>query len=87
MKKFELGQVVVTRNCMKNVHVPDIHTCLERHQNGDWGDTSDGEMNDEALDPKNPDRIMSVYNFPDYVIWVITEWTRKSTTVLFPEDY
>ena len=87
MKKFELGQVVATKNCANTVFLADIQECLNRHQSGDWGDTEDAEMNEEALNPKYPDRIMSVYKFPEYTIWVITEWDRSSTTVLLPEDY
>ena len=47
------------------------------------------------------DRIMSVYKYPRYkdwdadytdfdgdlTIWIITEWDRSVTTVLFPSDY
>ena len=46
----------------------------------------DWESNDEAL--KNGQRLLSEYKLPDGKrIWIITEWDRSATTLLFPEDY
>ena len=40
----------------------------------------------EAL--KNGERLLSEYKLPDdRRIWIITEWDRSATTLLFPEDY
>jgi hypothetical protein len=61
---------------------------LVRHANGDWGDVckEDWRSNDEAL--KNGLRLLSEYKLPDdRRIWIITEWDRSATTLLFPEDY
>lgn len=46
----------------------------------------DWKSNDEAL--KNGLRLLSEYKLPDgRRIWIITEWDRSATTLLFPEDY
>lgn len=64
-----------------------IEFLLTRHVTGDWGDLcwEDCLVNEEAL--RLDERIMSVYNHHGLTFWIITEWNRKTTTVLFPEDY
>ena len=60
-----------------------------KHINGDWGDLckEDKALNDSALANGN-DRILSSYtNENDVKIWIITEWDRSVTTILFPEEY
>ena len=68
-----------------------IEALIARHQSGDWGDCCDEDkaMNDAGLDKENPDRLMSVYKLPKAgkTIWIITEWDRSATTILYPEDY
>ena len=49
----------------------------------------DAQLNNEAL-TFGSDRLFSVYNpadHPDWRIWIITEWDRSVTTVLFPDEY
>lgn len=49
----------------------------------------DAQLNNDALASGN-DRLFSVYNpadHPDWRIWIITEWDRSVTTVLFPDEY
>lgn len=64
---------------------------IEKFVNCDWGDmdSEDCKVNDEAL--KNSDgNLHGSYpskNHPDWKIWIITEWDRSVTTVLFPEYY
>ena len=67
---------------------------LERHKNQDWGDLGDEdkEINNYAL--INKERILSRYdipqndNFPNQVkIYIITEWHRCESTILFPSEY
>ena len=94
MGKFELGQTVVTRGIdelMKNdsQFKSFVYASLNRYAKCDWGDTckEDKRTNDEAI--KNGERILAVYKQPDTknVIWIITEWDRSATTILFPEEY
>lgn len=62
----------------------------------------DKQMNDEAV-KSGEDRILASYKFPDNAswaddalnmyggkenrIWIITEWDRSVTTILFPGEY
>lgn len=66
-----------------------VKTCLKRHLAGDWGDISaDAKAkNDAGLgEGEAADQLHSVYTNEDGTkIWIITEWNRAVTTVLFPE--
>lgn len=89
--RFELGQTVVTRGVaevMENEEFSKFLTeSIIRHANGDWGDMceEDKETNDYAVD--HEERIFSAYEKGDWKIWIITEWDRSVTTVLFPSEY
>jgi len=91
--KFDLGQLVVTRgvnefmsdNGMFTMHVS---TSLKRHMSGDWGELCDEDRvsNEAAL--LDGERLFSVYKKEGLPpIWIITEWDRSVTTVLFPDEY
>lgn len=58
-----------------------------RYVVGDWGDTceEDAKFNDISVD--QGERILAVYKRGDWTIWIITEWDRSCTTILFPEEY
>lgn len=63
-------------------------------------DPDDHASNDAALNPASPSRILAVYNLPadlindplvvnrdgqqEKSIWIVTEWDRSVTTILFP---
>jgi hypothetical protein len=89
-----LGQTVMTRGVHQKAQEDPsfgvfVHNCIRRHARGDWGEVKgqDKRMNDQAL-KSGEDRILSVYVAPDDTkIWIITEWDRSVTTVLFPDEY
>ena len=91
--KFALGQILVTSGVnqlgLKNKKFENfIGQSLNKHINGDWGDLcdEDKELNEDAL--KNGERLFSKYNFDkDTSIYIITEWDRSATTILFPDEY
>lgn len=93
--KFPLGNLVQTRGvAAKRMANPlfDSHVrkSLSRYIEADWGDldSEDKAMNDEALEVGN--RILAAYTnaeYPDFKIWIITEWDRSVTTILFPDEY
>ena len=92
--KFKLGQVVATSGVYEMV-CKDIRfnqfvtNSFARHCNGDWGDLDeeDKRANDFAL-RNGDDRLFSRYNYKDGVsIYIITEWDRSATTILFPNEY
>jgi hypothetical protein len=80
-----------------------IIKCLTKYLKHDWGDLEkeDKQMNDDAV--KSGERILASYKFPDNApwtddalnmyggkedrIWIITEWDRSVTTILFPGEY
>lgn len=93
-KRLDLGRVVTTRSVSVDMRKnPEfavfVSKSLRRHQRGDWGDVKgqDRRMNDQAF-KSGEDRVFSVYEGgPEGKIWIITEWDRSVTTVLYPSDY
>jgi len=91
---FKLGQLVMTTGVSDEVSgdiefTKFITNSLRRHVNGDWGDMSSGDKEENNLSLKEGNlRIFSAYKdarFPK--IWIITEADRSATTILFPEEY
>lgn len=95
MEKFPLGYVAATAGVYDlMVASPDflqfVGKCIDRHNAGDWGDLDpeDKQLNDASL--HDGGRLMSAYEYPKnpaWKIWIITEWDRSATTVLFPSEY
>lgn len=92
MKKFNLGNVVMTRGVAAEInensnYKSEITNCLIRHHKGDWGDVSkeDALMNDTAVEIG--EQILSSYMTSKDRIWIITEYDRSVTTILFPSEY
>ncbi len=88
--KFNLGNIVATAtlyaHCKENGYA--LLPYLIRHAQGDWGDVckEDWKANEDAL--KNGLRLLSSCKLPNgKKIWIITEWDRSATTILFPEEY
>ena len=92
MSKFNLGQAVMTRGIAEEMEqnkefAEFVRASFIRHSNGDWGEMceEDKQANEDAL--KNGHRLFSAYIKGDWKIWIITEWDRSVTTILFPEEY
>lgn len=86
--KFELGQTVITPNAQQSLHPEDVIMSLSRHVQGDWGEASEGDKQENEFSLSNGLRLMSVYqDRAGTKFWIITEADRSSTTVLLPEDY
>lgn len=93
---MNLGKVVATRGVVDSAAGnPEFATfvvnSLSRYIRGDWGDLDkeDKKANEAAMNGGDA-RILAAYNCPfdpNYKIWIITEWDRSSTTILFPEEY
>lgn len=94
--KFELGQVVMTRgiaeargagNGFNHTFNKEVLEAFDKYKNCDWGITceEDAEMNNEAI--IEGERILAVYPTCCGEIWIITEWDRSVTTILFPDEY
>ena len=98
-QKFPFGATVTTERVAYYMEYDPyfakfVLESLIRHGSGDWGDMSaeDKEVNDSALESGDR-RIFSAYDIPKYLsgdddkLWIITEWDRSVTTVLFPSEY
>ena len=88
MRKFELGQVVITKGALAKLSQEDILNALSRHSNGDWGEVCKEDKAENELSLKQGYRILSVYRTSKNVkFWIITEADRTVTTFLLPEEY
>ncbi len=91
--RFSLGQTVMTRGIADRIEEEPgfgafVYASMGRYTNCDWGDTceADKKTNDVALIIDG--RILAVYSYrPGEDIWIITEWDRSVTTILFPYEY
>lgn len=91
--KFKIGQVVITKGVNANISESIefskfILESIARYRNCDWGNLGkeDWKMNDSAVE-NNDDRIFARYNNEEGDIYIITEWDRSVTTILFPSEY
>lgn len=91
--KFSFGQVVMTRGVNAQItrsieFSKFILESIARYRNCDWGDLceEDKKMNDQAV-KNGDDRILARYNNEEGDVYIITEWDRAYTTILFPSEY
>ena len=89
---FKTGKIVMTRGVATKFYNNDMFRMevlvdLNRHENGDWGDIclEDKQTNNMAL--LHNYRIFSEYKTTEGKIYIITEWDRSYTTILFPDEY
>ena len=94
MKKFDLGQVVMTQGVMSLIEKEplleiEIGSSLYSHCINEWGNLceEDKKANDYAVE--HGEKILSAYEIGEnkIKIWIITEWDRSYTTILLPEEY
>ena len=86
---FQLGRIVAT----KAIHALMMEgrlngmSLLRRHVSGDWGDLceEDCELNEKAIGGEG--RVFSSYDTEHGKIFIITEWDRSVTTILFASEY
>jgi hypothetical protein len=84
--RFPLGKTVATPGAM-TLGI-DLASYMHRHHCGDWGDLrdEDKQANEDAL--VHGDRILSHYKVAGgRRIYIITEWDRRSTCIMLPEEY
>jgi len=89
---MEYGQIVVTRGIAEEmkrsaVFAAEISTAFRRYQLHDWGKLCEEDrlQNDEAM--QNGERVLAAYPTTKGTVWIITEWDRSVTTILFPSEY
>ena len=61
---------------------------LQRHLAGDWGELDEHDTRENELSLQHGWRLLSAYTLSTGVkVWIITEATRESTTILLPSEY
>lgn len=93
--KFDIGRLVTTCSVADQMDrdiwfASFVYQSFEHYILCDWGDTceEDKRSNDYAV--KHGERILAEYRdaeHEDWRIWIITEWDRSVTTILFPDEY
>jgi len=92
-QKVELGRIVATAGVVDWVgdnagRQGFVFRSISRHQAHDWGDLCDEDRQLNDLAAEEGSRLLSAYTDDEGTkIWIITEWDRSATTVLFPEEY
>lgn len=89
---LEYGQFYVTRGIDEKMRrnllfQAEVLKGLARYFSNDWGEVcqEDWERNGEAA--AGSERILAAYSTCEGKIWIITEWDRSCTTILFPDEY
>lgn len=88
--RFRPGRIFATPAALEviaDAKVP-IVDLLTRHIQGDFGDLSESDLQQNELAVTTGQRILSSYVLPNrQTVWLITEWDRSATTFLLPGDY
>lgn len=91
--KFALGQTVMTKGIAHEIEhnetfAKEISTAFAKYCAMDWGDTckEDAQLNDDAVN-NGDDRIVAKYETTVEPIFIITEYDRSATTILFCREY
>ena len=86
---MKTGQWVITRGIAAKIKRDEdfaffVMQSVDKYLRKDWGDTceEDSALNDAAV-KNGDDRIVARYDN----IFIITEWNRSVTTILFTEEY
>jgi hypothetical protein len=95
MSKFKIDELVATKAVAERMDANQvfnrfIRLSLGRYVNADWGevDETDKASFDENV-KLGSGMLQGVYTEPKSktVIWIVTEWDWKTTTILFPEEW
>lgn len=84
---FDSGKKVISSAISDNLTKDVIRLLLNRHLTGDWGDIAelDKRRNEEAV--LNGGKIFSGYFTGHGKICVVTEENRRTTKILFADEY
>ena len=90
---INMGRLLMTRGVNDLVAEDEafakfVMSSLTRHRNGDWGNLTDEDIQENELSLKEGYRLLSAYEVEGLPkIWIITEADRSATTILFPDEY
>ena len=89
---FKTGNFYMTigiDNAIKqdNNYFKELVKCFEKYLTCDWGDLTEEDIiaNERAL--INGNRILGAYDTSQGKVYIITEWDRSTTTILFANEY
>ena len=89
---MEYGQIVATRGIAEEIErsavfATEIVAAFRRYKQHDWGELCEEDrlQNDEAV--QIGERVLAAYPTTKGTVWIITEWDRSVTTILFPSEY
>lgn len=88
--KFPLGQLLITPGAAAAFEGTGENpfVFLLRHIQGDWGNVSAEDAQENNLSLQQGLRLLSAYTLADQTrFWIITEADRSATTILLPEEY
>jgi len=88
MDKFYQTKTINNEVNKNDVFRKEILEMLEKYKNMNWGDTckEDWAMNDHAV-LSGDERIVAKYKTSKGDVFIITEWDRSATTILFACEY
>ena len=96
MSKFDMGSIIFTANVQNTMNRDEafemfVHQALDRFKNGDWGNLDAGDIhyNEQSI-LYGGSSIFGSYSYPSYpnlIVWIVTEWDRSKTTIMFPFEY
>ena len=92
MPRFSLGKLVMARGIANEIknnpsYKEEILDCLTRYLIGDWGSLCDEDKKSNELAIENNSRILAKYTTHSGIIYIITEWDRSYTTIMFTNEY
>ncbi len=88
--RFPLGRVLATPGAIEVLEASSINgvDLLSRHHQGDWGEMSEQDKQENEFSVDKELRIFSSYRISDSEkVWIITEADRSVTTLLLPSEY
>lgn len=89
---MEYGRILATSGVANEmeastVFAGEVAAAFNRYQRKDWGELSreDRDLNNQAIG--SGERILAAYQTSKGRIWIITEWDRSATKILFPSEH
>ena len=88
ISRFNPGSIVLTAHAKDILDMDEVHSALQRHLDGDWGECCKEDWNENENSLEHGGRLFSAYiDEKGQKFWIITEADRSSTCVLLPENY
>lgn len=89
---MKLGQVVITSGLNEAIKKDPMYNMFvlesfHRYVMNDWGDTCEEDNKLNNYSAKNSERVVAIYKHDKGDIFIITEWDRSVTTILFTDEY